>query len=151
MLSALWGILGLLALVTLFIIYVNYPDYVSLDFLALPEQLQLDRHRFFFIFSGLYLVVNLVTFIALRLVYGFRNISQSVHPKQHLKTAIALKTLVVGANIFLITLMIYSRSSIEAQSLAASWHWLVLMLGPLVIVSGLIFLIYTWLFPGQYG
>ena len=151
MLSALWGIVGLLALITLFIAYANFPDYFSLNFLGLDSELQMDRHRFFYVFAGLFLAVNLITYVGLRTASSLNSSYQLSNSAQHLKMLVAIKVLVVGANLFLITLMIYSRAAIEAQSLTGVLHWLILFIGPAIMLFGLFYLLYIVLFPVRSG
>ncbi len=147
LLSAVWGILGLTVLVTLFLIYANYPDYSSLDFLGSVKGMTLDRHRFFFWFVGLFLVINLSFYAATGVINQIGNSTRLLSNAQHLRTLVALKVLVIGANLFLLTLMIFLRSALVAQDLPGSWQWLVMLMGPLTMVSGLVYLLYAMLFP----
>jgi hypothetical protein len=145
LMSALWGIMGLITLVTLFVTYANFPEYVNTGFPGTDLEIRFDRHRYFFVFAGLYLLVNLVIYIAIRIWSSLK----SGQVMQHLRTLVGLKTLVIGANLFLITLMIFTRSVIGDQSMSAIWYWPLLWIGPLVMVSGLVFIIYTMLFPAH--
>jgi len=149
MLSAFWGILGLLTLVTLFVAYANFPEYVDPGFLGTDHEIKLDRNRFFFIFSGLYLVVNLMTYIAIRAAGSLKKGLRIMQTTQYLRTLVGLKVLIIGANLFLITLMIFTRSAIETQGVSTIWHWPLLWIGPLIMVSGLVYLMYTMLFPAR--
>lgn len=149
MLSALWGLLGLIAIITLFIIYANLPSIINVDFLKSDLTQELDRNHFFFMFCGLYLAVNLIIYLAIRAANNLSKVYQTIHREQHLKMTIAVKVLACGANLFIITLMIYSRSAIVAQSLAGagSLHWILLLTGPLVMVSGLLYLLFVLMYP----
>ena len=150
MLSAFWGILGLITLVTLFIVYASFPEYVNQGFL-LDHGIQLDRQRFFFIFSGLYLAVNLITYIAIKTTGSLKKGSRALSAIQHLRTMVSLKILVIGANLFLVMLMIFVSSAIGGQGNSSSWYLPLLWVGPLVMVAGLSYLIFTMLFPAREG
>ena len=147
MLSALWGIVGTLALITLFVVYTNFPEYFRLDFLGLNTEARWDRHGFFYVFTGMFLAVNLITFVGLRVANSLNSSYRISNAAQHVKVLVAIKILVVGANLFLITLMIYAKAAIEAQSLSVVLHWTILVVGPVIMISGLSYLLYVILFP----
>jgi hypothetical protein len=147
MLSALWGLLAILTLVTLFVTYANFPDYFSLNFMGLDTDMQLDRHNFFYIFAGLFLIVNLITYAGLRTMNSLNSAYRLANPQHYLKISVAIKILVVGANLFLLILMAYSRAAIEAQSLTGVIHWLILFIGPVIMLSGLGYFLFVLLKP----
>ena len=150
MLSALWGIFGFVALIVLFIIYANYPDYVSLDILGIDSIRQLNRQDFFLLFIGLYLLVNLIIFSGIRATDSFSKLNKLAR-QQQLRIAIAMKTMAVGGNLFLITLMIFMRSIIVSQTIPQSSSFIILLVGPLIIAFGLFFLLYVSMFPSRIG
>ncbi len=149
MLSALWGIVGLLALATLFVTYTNFPNYFNLSFIGWETDMRMDRHGFFYTFAGLFLVLNLITYVGLRSTKSLNASYQLYDGNQHLRLTVSIKTLVIGANLFLLTLTAYSRAAIEAQSLTGVYHWSILLIGPVIMLLGLIYLLYVLLYPIQ--
>jgi hypothetical protein len=137
-LSALWGLLGIIALVTLFFVYTNFNSRVLLG--TMDWGISLDKQRFFSVFCSLYLLVNLITFIAIRTISGLKSKVKPLLTSLQLPMLVALKTMVVGANIFLIILMLYVSSTMTTNHAIESWQWLAMMVGPVIILAGLIYL-----------
>ncbi len=146
MLSAFWGLLGLITIATLFVIYTNFPDYGTFPIPGYGISIELDRHTYFFSFCGLYFTINLILYIAARAANNLKKVFTSFDPIQHLRTMVSVKILACGANIFLMSLMIYSKSVINTQN-PVSGHWLLIMVGPFIMVAGLIYLFYILVKP----
>jgi hypothetical protein len=151
LLSALWVMLGTIALLTLFIVYANFQEQVDLSFFDANLDFVVGRDHFFLVFGGSFLLLNLVIFTAIRSANALKKVSKNILPDHHLRFLVSVKVLVCGANIFLITLMIFVKSSLNTQSLPISWEWMVLMLGPLIMCSGLIFLLTVMFAPVKQG
>lgn len=146
MLSALWGLLGLITIATLFVIYTNFPDQGTFPIPDFGVSIELDRHSYFFSFCGLYLTINLILYIAARAANNLNKVFTSLDTIQHLRTMVSVKILACGANVFLMSLMIYSKSVITTQN-PASGHWLLMMIGPFIMIAGLIYLFYILVKP----
>lgn len=147
LLSALWGLLGVLVVLILFIVYANFPEHGSLDFFNTGKEIQLGRQLFFSFFAGAFLIVNLVIFLSIRMAAVLKKTFKETPTPGHLKVLVAVKTLACGANLFLCTLMIFLRSAMESQGITGSWRWMILLAGPLVMISGLLYLLYSRLNP----
>ena len=137
-LSALWGLLGIIALVTLFVVYTNFNSTVLLG--NMDWGISLDKQRFFSVFCSLYLLVNLITFIAIRTIGGLKSKIKPLLASLQLPILVALKIMVVGANIFLITLMFYINSTMTDNLAFQSWQGFAMLVGPVIMLSGLIYL-----------
>jgi len=146
MLSALWGLLGLITIVALFVVYANFPESSRLRLPELGLDIAIDRHNYFFTFSGLYLTINIVLYLAIRAANNLKKVFQSVQTLQHLRTMVAVKILAIGANLFLMSLIVYAKMIIESQGLL-SGNWFLMLLGPLIMIAGLGYLFYVLLKP----
>jgi len=147
MLSALWGLLGLITIFSLFIIYANFPEHSSLDFQGLNQGISVNGQKFFYAFFGLFMIVNLMVYLTIKTTNSIGRKALRILPQQKLRISVAVKSMAIGANLFLLVLMIYLKYAIEVPDPAIFWHWILLVIGPFIIVVGLIYLFYIWINP----
>lgn len=147
MLSAAWGLLGLITIFSLFIIYANFPEYSTLDFQGLNREIEMTGQKFFYAFSGLFLIVNLMVYLTIKTTNSIGRKALRIHPQQKLRISVAVKTMAIGANLFLVVLMIYLKYTIEVPAQVVFWPWIFLVIGPFIIVTGLLYLSYIWINP----
>lgn len=147
MLSAVWGLLGLITIFSLFIIYANFPEYSTIDFQGLNREIKMTGQKFFYTFSGLFLIVNLMVYLTIKTTNFIGRKALQIQPQQKLRISVAVKTTAIGANLFLVVLMIYLKYIMEVPDQVMSWPWIFLIIGPFIIVSGLLYLSYIWINP----
>ena len=92
MLSAVWGLLGLITMCTLFVIYANFPEYSRLDF----QGLNMNGQTFFYAFTGLFLIVNLMVYVTVKTANGIGRKDLRIPSHQKLRISVAVKTMVIG-------------------------------------------------------
>ena len=126
-------------LMTLFFIYSNFTGSIDLEVLGF----ELGRQRFFLVFFALFLTINLLILLAIKAAHAAKKVSNKLHSEQVLRITVASKLMVCGANIFLIILMSFLRPTADTHIDPGSWDWLLLLVGPVVIVFGLLFLLFV--------